>query len=268
MNLWGFQKVVNGPDRGGYYHELFLRGRPDLAPIMLRVKGCSAMEGRKAETTSAVVMEDPDFYVYPYCEENTNRSIVMTVTTTASSAAAQRDDHVASQRPKAAAAILIEPSSPPDSPRSAQSSPPRRRKKNAASSSSLMVVTPPYESKTVDLDESRWVNERRKLPFQHDIRELHRSLAHEEEEEDTSESSSTSTELLLDLEDDDDDALLLHFEGRSFQTVEECNTQALDSILRLEEEALYAKSVLSEVKRMNWCLGHYNSMGVLPSSPI
>jgi hypothetical protein len=38
MNLYGFQKVSSGVDKGCFYHPLFLRGRPDLCRIMLRTK--------------------------------------------------------------------------------------------------------------------------------------------------------------------------------------------------------------------------------------
>jgi hypothetical protein len=232
LNLWGFQKVVNGPDRGGYYHELFLRGRPDLAPLMLRVKGC-AMEGVVVKDSHGT--EDPNFYSYPYCETDKVPSLT--------SSSEMR-------------ANLIEPSTPPDSPRSdpvIQSSPPRRRKRQKPTKA---MVTPPYKKKEAvglsdddqrDMDESsRWGHERRKLDFSppQNLRELHRTFAKEEEEdEDTSESTDfwniSADEL---------------FGGRTFQTVEECNAQALESILSLEEEALYAKSVLSEVKKMKLCL--------------
>jgi hypothetical protein len=35
--LYGFVRITSGPDAGGYYHELFLRGRPDLCLHMRRV---------------------------------------------------------------------------------------------------------------------------------------------------------------------------------------------------------------------------------------
>ncbi|GAX26205.1 hypothetical protein FisN_16Lh021 [Fistulifera solaris] len=232
LNLWGFQKVMNGPDRGGYFHELFLRGRPDLAPLMLRVKGC-AMEGVVVKDDHGT--EDPNFYSYPYCE--------MDKVPTLTSSSEMR-------------ANLIEPSTPPDSPRpdpiiqSSSSSPPRRGKRQKPTNT---MVTPPYKKKKAigvlaaprDMDESRWGQERRKLDFspRQNLRELHRTFAKEEEEEDTSESME-----LWNLSVDD------LFGGRTFQTVEECNAQALESILSLEEEALYAKSVLSEVKKMKLCL--------------
>ena len=37
LNLYGFVRITSGPDAGGYYHELFLRGRPDLCLHMRRV---------------------------------------------------------------------------------------------------------------------------------------------------------------------------------------------------------------------------------------
>lgn len=37
LNLYGFIKIKSGPDTGGYYHELFLKGRPELSQYMRRV---------------------------------------------------------------------------------------------------------------------------------------------------------------------------------------------------------------------------------------
>mmetsp|Transcript_14442 Transcript_14442/g.31657 ORF Transcript_14442/g.31657 Transcript_14442/m.31657 type:complete len:545 (+) Transcript_14442:174-1808(+) len=37
VNAWGFRRIVRGPDRDSYYHELFLRGRPDLHVRMKRL---------------------------------------------------------------------------------------------------------------------------------------------------------------------------------------------------------------------------------------
>lgn len=38
LNLYGFQRISQGPDNGGYYHELFLQGRPGLSVNMKRTK--------------------------------------------------------------------------------------------------------------------------------------------------------------------------------------------------------------------------------------
>jgi hypothetical protein len=37
LNLYGFVRIISGPDEGAYYHELFLRGRPNLCAYMRRV---------------------------------------------------------------------------------------------------------------------------------------------------------------------------------------------------------------------------------------
>ena len=63
---YGFRKVLSGPDCGSYYHELFLRGRPDLALILRRVGGKSA-----SGTTWRPFQgeDDPDFYALRFCPE-------------------------------------------------------------------------------------------------------------------------------------------------------------------------------------------------------
>lgn len=38
LNLYGFKRISQGPDNGGYYHELFLKGRPALCVNMKRIK--------------------------------------------------------------------------------------------------------------------------------------------------------------------------------------------------------------------------------------
>jgi hypothetical protein len=38
LNLYGFQRITRGPDKGGYYHELFLRNRAFLSHRIQRVK--------------------------------------------------------------------------------------------------------------------------------------------------------------------------------------------------------------------------------------
>jgi hypothetical protein len=57
LNLYGFRRITQGPDGGAYYHELFLRGRPQLCMRMVRqkVKGT----GYKQPTD---VASEPNFY--------------------------------------------------------------------------------------------------------------------------------------------------------------------------------------------------------------
>lgn len=38
LNLWGFESVVRGPEKGACYHRYFVRGHPDLCKNMMRVK--------------------------------------------------------------------------------------------------------------------------------------------------------------------------------------------------------------------------------------
>lgn len=60
LNLYGFRRITQGLDTGAYYHELFLRGRPDLTSKMVRqkVKGT----GHKQPTDAST---EPNFYSMP-----------------------------------------------------------------------------------------------------------------------------------------------------------------------------------------------------------
>lgn len=63
LNLYGFVRITSGPDAGGYYHELFLKGRPNLAFHMRRVGVPQGEDRRKFKTTTNSA--DPDFYTMP-----------------------------------------------------------------------------------------------------------------------------------------------------------------------------------------------------------
>ena len=67
---YGFQRIISGNDRGGYYHEMFLRGRPDIARVIVRtpVKGPS--------NSQTIIGDDPDLYSYPYCEDGKSKAKV------------------------------------------------------------------------------------------------------------------------------------------------------------------------------------------------
>jgi hypothetical protein len=54
LNIYGFTRIAAGPDKGAYYHELFLRGKQFLAQRIDRVKGGHRKQhGSKSE---------PNFY--------------------------------------------------------------------------------------------------------------------------------------------------------------------------------------------------------------
>lgn len=57
LNLYGFNRLTKGADSGGYYHELFVRGRPHLTNRMVRTK----IKGTGFKAASNPDCE-PDFY--------------------------------------------------------------------------------------------------------------------------------------------------------------------------------------------------------------
>jgi HSF-type DNA-binding len=61
VNLYGFRRLTRkGPDKGGYYHELFLRNKKDLASAIPRLR----IKGNGVRTKSNPACE-PDFYKMP-----------------------------------------------------------------------------------------------------------------------------------------------------------------------------------------------------------
>jgi len=61
LNLYGFTRIVSGPDSGGYYHELFLKARPALCTHMRRVGIPKGVDRRKIKS-AALNKKEPDFY--------------------------------------------------------------------------------------------------------------------------------------------------------------------------------------------------------------
>jgi len=70
LNLYGFRRITQGTDTGAYYHELFLRGRPQLCMRMHRqkIKGT----GHKQPTDSST---EPNFYAMSPQLQPTPRSV-------------------------------------------------------------------------------------------------------------------------------------------------------------------------------------------------
>lgn len=55
INAWSFRRKSSGPDRGSYFHELFLRGKPHLQKYMRRLPRTHKKLNMKKE-------EEPDFF--------------------------------------------------------------------------------------------------------------------------------------------------------------------------------------------------------------
>ncbi len=65
LNLYGFQRLTRGRDRGGYYHELFLRNRTFLAHSIQRIK----VKGTGVRARSNPDQE-PDFWAMAWVNED------------------------------------------------------------------------------------------------------------------------------------------------------------------------------------------------------
>jgi hypothetical protein len=62
INLYGFARIHSGPDAGGYYHELFLKGRPELFSYMRRAGASKGKEDRRKRKDRHLPVLQPDFY--------------------------------------------------------------------------------------------------------------------------------------------------------------------------------------------------------------
>lgn len=60
LNLYAFKRISTGPDKGSYYHELFLRGKVSLCSLMIRMR----VKGTKIKSSSCPDNE-PNFYRMP-----------------------------------------------------------------------------------------------------------------------------------------------------------------------------------------------------------
>lgn len=68
----GFRRITQGPDAGAYYHELFLKGRPQLCMRMIRQKVKGTGHKLPADTET-----EPNFYAMPTSpSSSTNNNII------------------------------------------------------------------------------------------------------------------------------------------------------------------------------------------------
>jgi hypothetical protein len=84
LNLYGFRRISSGNDKNGYYHECFLRYRPDLLQFMHRV----SLKGIGVRVRS-IAAEEPNFYQMPFVQP-----INAATATTAASSIVHRDLYI------------------------------------------------------------------------------------------------------------------------------------------------------------------------------
>jgi HSF-type DNA-binding len=73
LNLYNFTRLTRGPDKGSYYHEYFLRGRPSLIHQMVRVK----VKGTGVKAASSPEQE-PNLYSFPFMAPGASKSPILT----------------------------------------------------------------------------------------------------------------------------------------------------------------------------------------------
>lgn len=73
LNLYGFCRLTSGRDKGGYYHELFLRGKPLLCQRMVRMR----IKGTRIKAASSPETE-PNFYAMPPAMTSTTEPLKAT----------------------------------------------------------------------------------------------------------------------------------------------------------------------------------------------
>lgn len=75
LNLWGFRRVPKGPDAGAWYHDFFLRGKPEELKKLIRVKvkgNCSLRiksDKRVPNFNEMPHLPGFDYFQYPRVEE-------------------------------------------------------------------------------------------------------------------------------------------------------------------------------------------------------
>jgi len=90
LNLYKFNRITAGPDKGSYYHEFFLRGKEFLVQNIYRMK-VKGTGSRLASNPDA----EPNFYDMPFLDENDDAIITATATattTTTTTAAANQPE--------------------------------------------------------------------------------------------------------------------------------------------------------------------------------
>ena len=72
INIWGFQRVVEGPGKGGYTHSSFVRGKPELCKFMKRTKVKGLRKRRPNKNCRTLSESSPPPLLEEKHEENLN----------------------------------------------------------------------------------------------------------------------------------------------------------------------------------------------------
>lgn len=92
LNTYGFVRIAQGPDKGAYYHELFLRGRQELAQYIRR-----AARGQTPMSVQTQSQRDaPNLSRYPVCKAKVEEKVGAAVTRESAVHTAQQEAMVAS----------------------------------------------------------------------------------------------------------------------------------------------------------------------------
>jgi len=79
VNGWGFKRITRGPDRNSYYHKLFVRDNPELAPTMSRRGSWRSITSVKKDED----IQEPNFYEMTGLGNNSRASARSMPTTSA-----------------------------------------------------------------------------------------------------------------------------------------------------------------------------------------
>eukprot|EP00554_Chaetoceros_debilis_P011459 CAMPEP_0194105586 /NCGR_PEP_ID=MMETSP0150-20130528/5770_1 /TAXON_ID=122233 /ORGANISM="Chaetoceros debilis, Strain MM31A-1" /LENGTH=431 /DNA_ID=CAMNT_0038793505 /DNA_START=294 /DNA_END=1589 /DNA_ORIENTATION=- len=103
LNLYGFNRLTSGPDKGGYYHELFLRGKRQLCSRMIRMR----IKGTRTKAASNPESE-PNFYIMPPVSQSTRPSLSSLTSSSSSSSSSSSTSKRPNRRPARATQTLTQ----------------------------------------------------------------------------------------------------------------------------------------------------------------
>ena len=92
LNLYGFSRLTSGPDKGGYYHERFLRGKDQLCTTMIRTR----IKGTRTKGASDPESE-PNFYLMPSFADESSKPYSSTAEDDGNKSATKKQDRTDSR---------------------------------------------------------------------------------------------------------------------------------------------------------------------------